>query len=155
MTFEEFEANVRQWAQERDIYKYSTANAQLLKAKEEDGELCSSYLKGDVSGMIDAVGDVCACLVNAKAMCGESSWVGYGPLPTGSYVALSAKFSSLCATALTSKHKSNVIDFMVEIVKDEACVLNLNFSGCLQAAWDVIKDRRGKMSPNGAFVKEA
>lgn len=32
--------------------------------------------------------------------------------------------------------------------------LNMNFDSCLSAAWDQIKDRKGKLI-NGVFVKEA
>ena len=35
-----------------------------------------------------------------------------------------------------------------------AAMTETNLSECLQKAWDDIKDRKGRMVPGGAFVKE-
>lgn len=70
MTFQELESNVRRWSKERGIYDHSTAQAQLLKAVSEMGELCDAEAKGDEHGKIDAVGDVLVCLVNYCALAG-------------------------------------------------------------------------------------
>ena len=81
MKFEVFEQNVRNWATERLIYRYSNSRAQLLKAFSEMGELADSDIKGNTDGKVDGVGDVIVCLVNYCAMenldfmkCCEAAW---------------------------------------------------------------------------------
>lgn len=54
---------IEKWADQRGITTYSTAQAQLLKAVSEMGELCDAEIKDDEWGSRDAVGDVFVCLV--------------------------------------------------------------------------------------------
>lgn len=100
MLFCDFRERVTDWATEREIYKHSTAEAQLLKAVSEMGELCDALIKGDIPAQEDGVGDVMVCLVN------------------------------FCELAGVDIHEA------------------------MGTAWDAIKDRKGKMTPGGAFVKE-
>lgn len=99
-TYKELERLVHIWSAERGIYVHSTAEAQLLKAVSEMGELADAEVKKDHGGRIDAVGDVLVCLLNYAAMSGFS------------------------------------------------------LEHALEKAYDQIKDRKGKMVPGGAFVKE-
>jgi len=62
MTFNEFEANVMQWSMDRGIYAHSTAQAQVLKAVSEVGELADNILKG--KDVTDDIGDIIVCLIN-------------------------------------------------------------------------------------------
>lgn len=100
MTFEELQAKVKTWSETRGIYQHSTANAQLLKAFSEMGELADAEAKQRRNEQADAVGDVLVCLINYCHM------------------------------------------------KD------LSIVGCLESAYEVIKDRKGKMVYGGVFVKE-
>src|SRR5690625_4555299 len=70
MNWSDFVSNVQKWARERDIYKYSTPDAQLLKALSEVGELADAYIKQDAEGIVDGIGDIAVCLVNYQAMLG-------------------------------------------------------------------------------------
>ena len=62
--FDEFQANVEQWADARGIYEHSTLQAQVLKAVSEMGELADAAIKGDGAALEDAIGDVVVCLIN-------------------------------------------------------------------------------------------
>jgi len=62
MTFNEFEANVMQWSMDRGIYAHSTAQAQVLKAVSEMGELADNIVKG--KDVTDDIGDIIVCLIN-------------------------------------------------------------------------------------------
>lgn len=66
----EIEKNVIAWAQERGIYEHSTAQAQLLKAVSEMGELADAVIKGDRAALIDGIGDVIVCLTQVAYMSG-------------------------------------------------------------------------------------
>ena len=96
--FERLESLVRDWARERGIYDHSTAQAQVLKAVSEMGELADAVTKrGDVE---DAIGDIMVCLTHVAAFHG------------------------------------------------------LSLIGCYAAAYQEIKDRKGRMVPGGTFVKD-
>lgn len=66
---------IENWAEARGIYTHSTAQAQLLKAVSEMGELADAEIKNDRDARIDAVGDVLVCLTNYCAMRGLSMHV--------------------------------------------------------------------------------
>ena len=68
MTFDEFKNNVEQWAAERGIYEHSTAEAQLLKALSELGELTDAQIKGDEPEKADGLIDTIVCLINYAHM---------------------------------------------------------------------------------------
>ena len=100
MNYEELEARIIQWAEDRRIIPNSTAMAQAIKSHEELGELLSALHRGDLAETIDAYGDVLVTLIIGAAL---------------------AKVDLL---------------------------------GCLQVAYDQIKDRRGTLRADGVFVKE-
>lgn len=68
MTFDEFKTNVEQWATDRGIYEHSTAEAQLLKAVSEIGELADAHIKGDDPEKADGLIDTIVCLINYAHM---------------------------------------------------------------------------------------
>jgi NTP pyrophosphatase (non-canonical NTP hydrolase) len=68
MSYANVEMKILQWSEARRIIQNSTAEAQLLKAVSEMGELADATIKHDDDGIIDAVGDVMVCLVNYCAI---------------------------------------------------------------------------------------
>lgn len=58
------EEDIRNWARERDIYIFSTATAQYMKACEEFGELASALTKNRQDLIRDAIGDILVCLIH-------------------------------------------------------------------------------------------
>lgn len=63
MNWKELIKAVENWADEHGILDHSTAQAQLLKAVSELGELCDAEIKDDYDGQRDAIGDVLVCLI--------------------------------------------------------------------------------------------
>lgn len=61
------------------------------------------------------------------------------------------------ADAVIKGNRDDLKDGIGDVV---VCLINLahmeglDLEGCLSAAWEEIKDRKGKMVPGGAFVKE-
>lgn len=90
---------IRQWADERGIYKNGDVKTQYVKLVEESGELAKAILKNDRDEFIDAIGDMMVVLTNLAALEG------------------------------------------------------LKVEDCITSAYDVIKNRQGKME-NGTFVKQ-
>jgi NTP pyrophosphatase (non-canonical NTP hydrolase) len=58
-----FVANVRQWADNRNLIQGSTPEKQMLKLTEEVGELAAALARGHVGNAEDAIGDCAVVLV--------------------------------------------------------------------------------------------
>lgn len=61
---------IRQWADERGIYKNGDVKTQYIKLQEETGELAKAILKDDQIEFVDAIGDCVVVLTNLAAMNG-------------------------------------------------------------------------------------
>ncbi|SVC37381.1 uncharacterized protein METZ01_LOCUS290235 [marine metagenome] len=55
---------IRDWAQERGLYKHGDVNTQYIKLQEEAGELAKALLENDQLEVIDAIGDMVVVLTN-------------------------------------------------------------------------------------------
>lgn len=59
---------IREWADERGIYKNGDTKTQYAKLMEESGELARAILKNDRTEFIDAIGDMMVVLTNLAAL---------------------------------------------------------------------------------------
>ena len=59
---------IREWADERGIYKNGDSKTQFIKLQEETGELARAILKNDRAELIDAIGDAVVVLTNLAAL---------------------------------------------------------------------------------------
>lgn len=156
MNWNEFKNNVEQWAEERGIYEHSTPEAQLLKALSELGELADAVVKNDREALIDAIGDVAVCMVNYARLAGEHITNPDSTENTVGTTALIGALSIYIGGHIMSAEEKRFIDTyrtfetLVAICKNEGTT----FIHCCARAWDEIKDRKGRMVPGGAFVKE-
>ena len=162
MTFQEFKANVEQWAQDRGIYEHSTALAQCLKAVSELGELADHAIKGDRDAMKDDIGDIAVCLVNVAKMKGfkpviEGQRENIMPEDLQECVAVLADVIGDVASGFTpwpKEYASGQFKGAFYALQDLAERAGFTFEECCTHAWNEIKDRKGRMVPGGAFVKE-
>lgn len=164
MTFEEFKSNVEQWAEARGIYEHSTALAQALKAVSEVGELADAVIKGDREALKDAIGDVAVCLVNVARMGNKNIDLRRNDFDLGEHGhktghVLSASIAYHVSDLATdiAYYGSPLNESFVEAIasmKGLAVDYGLTLEECCAAAWNEIKDRKGRMVPGGAFVKE-
>ncbi len=60
--------NIREWAEQRGLYKNGDVKTQLIKLQEEVGELAAATLEGDKDEIIDAIGDITVVLTNLAHM---------------------------------------------------------------------------------------
>jgi NTP pyrophosphatase (non-canonical NTP hydrolase) len=59
---------IRQWADERGIYRNGDTKTQFVKLQEETGELARAILKNNRGEFIDAIGDAVVVLTNLAAL---------------------------------------------------------------------------------------
>ena len=154
---EELIKKVEQWSKDRNLHT-ADPNKQRLKLWEEFGELNASIARNDREGAIDAIGDMLVVMIIYKQQ------LGYGSNELFNSVKDDIDF-------LVRLEDIDLIDFIgcgiydsrsyiegLGMVVDNLTVLayrlGTNLEECLAAAYDVIKDRKGKMI-NGVFVKES
>lgn len=166
MQFQEFKANVEAWQEARGIYEHSTAQAQCLKAISEVGELADAVIKGDRDALIDAIGDVAVCLVGVAKMVGHEFDLEYAldetPVKStvqdsalGACVMMGLVADSLRKIQCHDHSVGEALDAALYGITANAVANNLSLMDCCGSAWSQIKDRKGRMVPGGAFVKEA
>ena len=63
---------IRQWAEDKGIYKLGDAKTQYVKLMEEAGELAQAILKNDEPEVIDAIGDMVVVLTNLAKLKGHN-----------------------------------------------------------------------------------
>lgn len=59
---------IREWAQERGIFKNGDVKTQTLKLQEEVGELAKAVINNDEAEVIDAIGDCVVVLTNVAKL---------------------------------------------------------------------------------------
>lgn len=62
--------SIREWAENKGIYRKGDAKTQYVKLLEESGELAKSILKNDEEEFIDAIGDCVVVLTNLAKLKG-------------------------------------------------------------------------------------
>lgn len=154
---EDYQQLVLQWANDRNIVNGSDNIKQLLKTLTEAGEFIDAIVSEDVDEFVDAIGDQWVTLVIGM----EQSGILY------------QEALDSVVTPDASLKNDTVILYAISciadgILKDDKALLaqgygiylhvlrNLktSFTFGVAAAWNTIKDRKGKMV-NGIFVKES
>ena len=151
MNWELFVKNVKQWAEDRNLIKGSTVQAQALKGLSEFGELADNLSKGSLEKIKDDIGDNCVVAVIVDAINGQES---YEPVVSGN--ASKTKYEAAAAIAYEWHYylrwygkESIGVPYYCRVLTN---TLGIDFEECLAQAWDDIKDRKGIMH-NGVFVK--
>lgn len=155
---EELIEKVEAWSKERGLDAADT-NKQRLKLWEEFGELNASIARNNRDDAIDAIGDM---LVVMTIYCQQ---IGY-PKTKGLFevdvvlleyydrMSIIEILDQIAVGILGTKTTIKGVQEVITILANMAERLDTTLEECLQAAYDEIKDRRGKMV-NGVFVKES
>ena len=154
---EELIKKVEQWSVERGL-NTADPTKQRLKLWEEFGELNASMARNDREGAIDAIGDMIVVMIIYKQQLGYGSNDVFCPRKDNVDLLSRLEDTSLidCIGRGISDSQSCIegLGMVTENLTVLAYRLNTNLKECLAAAYDVIKDRKGKMI-NGVFVKES
>ncbi len=128
-----------------DLYNNTTEEKQILKFYTELGEYADAVLRDDRDAIIDAIGDMAVCLINAEVIKNRPTWVDK------QYY----RFDNIYEII------DNVVIFVVyRDYKESLLILSslaeahgTTLEHCLDTVIKVIEKRKGKMI-NGVFVKE-
>ncbi|MGQ1934959.1 hypothetical protein [Ornithobacterium rhinotracheale] len=156
---QKLQTQVIDWANERGIYEKSDAYTQLLKTGEEILELLGAIHRNDLEEIKDALGDIQVCLINYLHF-KEKGYEIEG-LFEGAEINTRLEPNHLLGILATlQEHEKNEMLFPRNIIwqflgllKKTANQQKIDLIDCLESAYNVIKNRKGKMI-NGQFVKE-
>ena len=154
---EELINKVVQWSKDRNL-NTADPNKQRLKLWEEFGELNASIARNDREGAIDAIGDMLVVMIIYKQQLGYGSNELFYPRKDNlDFMGRLEDIDLIDCIGHGIYNSGSCIEglgMVVEHLTMLAYRLNTNLKECLAAAYDVIKDRKGKMI-NGVFVKES
>lgn len=154
----------RQWAEDRNFKDGATIEGQQLKLVEEVGEIAAAIARNNIDGIKDGIGDAAVvltilCFLRGYAI--EDVLAACYPQKINIAEALLeniAFFYDASDAKVLSQviRTSEVVHYSCTAMVGLAAIAErheLNLIDCLAAAWDAIKDRKGRMI-GGVFVKE-
>lgn len=146
MTFNELCSNVDRWANACMIPTESTQNHQIAKACGEFGELLEGCRLDDMPGIMDAIGDMTVCLINASTF-EQSLTCTVREDMKHAFEECDSSHPEIClaeiAKSLTRPYFSRFA--YMHICRDLSCLCNyysIDANECFEMAWNEIKDRR-------------
>lgn len=159
MELKELITKIEQWAIDRELDKKATVEAQSIKTAEEMAELIIGISKDNIDLIKDSIGDVFVTLVVGNMITKKHDLM---------------EILSETATIEYDEDKSRLIKltgldiinsvsipyyriFISRSIKDlqRVCKFyDLDFTECVESAYNEIKDRKGK-TIDGQFIKEA
>lgn len=157
---------VEQWSIDRDIHK-SNPIKQYDKLIEEHGELVNGLNKGDKLLIKDSIGDMFVVMIimmqqikGDMELAVKLSKFGGDKANTINYVKSLGILGEILKSFISDKTNGDLfsqvqamISNIIYLLKQTASEHNLDLFTCIEAAYDEIKDRKGKMI-DGKFVKE-
>ena len=147
---------VEQWSKDRNLHT-ADPNKQRLKVWEEFGELNASIARNDREGAIDAIGDMLVVMIIYKQQLGYGSnelfYSGKDDIDFLGRLEDIDLIDFIGRGIYDSRSYIEGLGMVVDNLTVLAYRLSTNLEECLAAAYDVIKDRKGKMI-NGVFVKQ-
>ncbi|MBP2621149.1 MazG-like family protein [Streptococcus panodentis] len=155
MKLQELIENVQQWSKDRGLDK-ADSKKQLLKLYEEFGELAAGIAKGNQEVIEDSIGDVVVVLIILAQQQGitELNDIRY-QIHGDDMMHNVAICISFISKAILNGYDPHLVANEIEMIIAGLRLVDKNtiFEDCLEAAWNEIQDRKGKMV-DGVFVKE-
>lgn len=164
MTINELNAHIIEWAKERELDTKGTVEAQSIKTVEELSELIKAICKDNREDIIDSIGDVYVTLVIGNMLDKfimmdflEEMNLLFNDKAIKECKKLDKKYKlkklGEFIPVVLDYHYSPVVvrDLTYELVKT-AYSYGLDFTECVESAYNTIKDRKGKLI-DGCFYK--
>lgn len=161
------QTNIQQWAVDRNLHTGNPAR-QTLKLVEELGELAHAIARNNREEIVDAIGDITfVALVLDKQVGYRTSFAEAVSQHIKSEANMADKettqpqvFAELVRTihnvshnVAYQSHKQTDIYLVLSAVMDMADSLDVDYVAAVESAYNIVKDRKGKLV-NGVFIKE-
>lgn len=170
---------VNEWAEEKGIHEKGSFFTQIMKTYEEIGEIVESLDKNDKEALSDGIGDSVVTLINASWFLGDDKFksfiekkdvvinfiktnYGENSLKVSVENIIKDLMSELVSIFMEYVNVKNPnfesIEFSITKILSNLEVLcynyKLDFTECLNGAYEIISKRTGHMSSNGQFIKD-
>ena len=156
--FEELQANIIDWAKERELDTKGTVQGQKMKTIEELAELLIGISKDNKEVIKDSIGDVAVTLIIGNMLGDKLDIVKIYEKISGFFAfkdkgevisILVNKMQDICFGGYSKSHLLSILTTLKSVAK----FYDLEFLDCLESAYNEIANRKGKMI-DGTFVKE-
>lgn len=131
----------------------STAQKQMIKAGSEWGELCDHIASEDKDKIMDDIGDILVCFINAKKIYGEAedSLPEFTPTSHSDSYAVGYIGQNIAhsITNMSLLYESYFLGLLAGLSE----YYELTLEQCLDQAISEIEKRKGKIV-NGVFIKD-
>lgn len=155
----ELENKVQQWFVDRNLHEANPLK-QFLKLMEESGELFEGIAKDKSELIFDALGDIQVVLIGLEQQIKNGAQISANQqelellLMVSSLGNIAQKlYSHVCHNETQMPLIKSDLMFLDSVISSVSLFNGTDADSCLQIAYDVIKDRKGKMI-DGVFVKE-
>ena len=150
---------IEQWAIDRELDKKATVEAQSIKTAEEMAELIIGISKDNIDVIKDSIGDVFVTLVIGNMIDKKHDLMKIlSETATIEYDEDKRRLISLTGLNIMNKiamsYNETFILWSIKNLQMVCKFYNLDFTECVQYAYNEIKDRKGK-TVNGQFIKES
>lgn len=153
------EEKVQQWFIDRNLHEANPIK-QFLKLMEESGELFEGIAKDKPELIYDALGDIQVVMIGFEQQIKNSAQISANQqelellLMVSSLGNISQKlYSHVCHNETQTPLIKSDLMFLDSVISTISLYNETTAEKCLDEAYEVIKDRKGKMI-DGVFVKE-
>lgn len=166
MNINELNTHIIEWAKERELDTKGTVEAQAIKTVEELSELIKAICKNKKEDIIDSIGDVYVTLVignmigngtNIELISEKTTDLFYDEIiekiKDYSKTLLLLDISRDIDSVLQFKYSSWVVGQTMALIMSIAYLYNLDFTECVESAYNTIKNRHGKLI-DGMYIKD-
>ena len=149
--------NVVDWAAKNNVLDKKYSEKQFLKIIEEVGELCQAILKDNEPDKVDAIGDIMVTLIiyqhQVDGLIDLDTIIAACQLPSDFEPRFNDIPDLLRIVALSELNNSSGLEYAAYRSLAKIAKFNCySLEECLDAAYNVIKDRNVKLV-NGTLVK--
>ena len=159
MNYKDLEQKVQQWFVDRNLYEANPVK-QFLKLMEESGELFEGIAKDKSELIYDALGDIQVVLIGLEQQIKNGAQISANQqelellLMVSSLGNIAQKlYAHICHNETQIPLIKSDLMFLDSVVSTVSFCNGTTAENCLEEAYEVIKDRKGKMI-DGVFVKE-
>jgi len=157
-------AKIRGWAADRNLIEGSDSFRQFVKLAEEVGELADGIETDNPDEIMDGIGDALVVLTILAAQngmdiedCIVAARIKIARFDDRALMTILTRENGKIAHGIAKGRRDDIRDGIgnAALILDALAGMNgfdIN-EDCVEAAWNEIKDRRGRMV-NGVFVKE-
>ena len=153
------EEKVQQWFVDRNLHEANPVK-QFLKLMEESGELFEGIAKDKSELIYDAIGDIQVVMIGLEQQIKNGAQISANQqelellLMVSSLGNIAQKlYSHVCHNETQTPLIKSDLMFLDSVVSTVSFCNGTTAESCLEEAYEVIKDRKGKMI-DGVFVKE-